>query len=105
MVCAAKGIIQVASSRAFSQEKLDQMVALGAQLALVPHDGGGITKRLVLDMIERARTLSREPLTRWTDQLNDEGSIAGPGPHLIDDEALPEQTSAPQLKRCWLPSA
>ena len=78
MVCAAKGYrIQVVSSRAFSQEKLDQMVALGAELSLVPYDGGGITKQLILDMIERARTLSREPRTYWTDQLNNEDSIAG----------------------------
>jgi len=78
MVCAAKGYrIQVVSSRAFSQEKLDQMVALGAELTLVPYDGNGITKQLILDMIETARMLSREPRTYWTDQLNNTDSIFG----------------------------
>jgi len=78
MVCAAKGYrIRVVSSRAFSQEKLDHMVALGAELTLVPYDGGGITKQLILDMIEAARKLSREPGTYWTDQLNNADSIAG----------------------------
>lgn len=53
MVCAAKGYrIHVVSSKAFSQEKLDQMVAFGAKLTLVPYDGQGITKQLILDMIE-----------------------------------------------------
>ncbi|HWR13987.1 MAG TPA: cysteine synthase family protein [Terriglobales bacterium] len=78
MVCAAKGYkIHVVSSRAFSQEKLDQMVALGAKLTLVPYDGGGITKQLILQMIEEARRLSREPHTYWADQLNNADSIAG----------------------------
>jgi cysteine synthase A len=78
MVCAAKGYrMSVVSSHAFSQEKLDQMVALGAELTLVPYDGGGITKELILSMIDTARTLSEQPNTYWTDQLNNEDSIAG----------------------------
>ena len=78
MVCAAKGYrMKVVSSRAFSKEKLDQMVALGAELTLAPYDGGGITKKVILDMIECARTLTREPHTYWTDQLNNQDSIAG----------------------------
>src|SRR6185295_3585416 len=35
------------------------------------------TKKLVLDMIEAARVLSRAPHTYWTDQLNNHDSIAG----------------------------
>ena len=78
MVCAAKGYrMHVVSSRAFSQEKLDQMVAFGAELTLVPYDGGGITKQLILSMIDAARELSRRPGTYWTDQLNNQDSIAG----------------------------
>jgi cysteine synthase len=78
MVCAAKGHkIHVVSSKAFSQEKLDQMVAFGAQLTLVPYDGRGITKQLILDMIEAARKIAAQPNTYWTDQLNNRDSIAG----------------------------
>lgn len=77
LVCAAKGYpIHVVSSQAFSQDKLDHMVAYGAQLTLVPYDGGHITKRLILDMIEAARKLSLQPHTYWTDQLNNRDSIA-----------------------------
>lgn len=78
LVCAAKGYrIRIVTSDAFSPEKLDQMTALGAELTLVPSEGGLTTKKLILDMIETARGLSQEPQTYWTDQLNNHDSIAG----------------------------
>jgi cysteine synthase A len=78
LVCAAKGHrIKIVTSDAFSREKLDQMAALGAELTLVPSEGGLTTRKLILDMIETARVLSREPNTYWTDQLNNHDSIAG----------------------------
>jgi cysteine synthase len=78
LVCAAKGYrIKIVTSDAFSQEKRDHMAALGAELTLVPSEGGLTTKKLILDMIEVARELSREPDTYWTDQLNNHDSIAG----------------------------
>ena len=78
LVCAAKGYrIRIVSSEAFSREKLDHMAALGAELTLVPSEGALTTKKLILDMIEVARGLSREPHTYWTDQLNNQDSLAG----------------------------
>jgi cysteine synthase A len=78
LVCAAKGYrIRIVSSDAFSREKLDHMAALGAELTLVPSEGGLTTKKLILDMIETARKLSQESHTYWTDQLNNHDSIAG----------------------------
>ena len=78
LVCAAKGYpIHIVSSDAFSREKLDQMRALGAELTLVPSEGGLTTRKLILDMIEEARRLSAEPHTYWTDQLNNRDSIGG----------------------------
>src|SRR5260370_4879482 len=78
LVCAAKGYrIRIVTSDAFSQEKRDHMVALGAELTLVPSEGGLTTRKLILDMIEVARGLSQEPHTFWTDQLNNRDSIAG----------------------------
>jgi len=53
------------------------MAALGAELTLVPSEGGRTTKKLILEMIEAARRLSREPHTFWTDQLNNHDAIAG----------------------------
>jgi cysteine synthase A len=78
LVCGVRGYrIRIVTSDAFSREKLDQMAALGAELVLVPSEGGLTTKQLILDMIEAARVLSREPHTYWTDQLNNHDSIAG----------------------------
>lgn len=78
LVCAAKGYrIHIVSSDAFSQDKLDHMAALGSRLTLVPSEGGRTTKQLILNMIETARGLSREPHTYWTDQLNNHDSIVG----------------------------
>ena len=78
LVCAAKGYrIKIVSSDAFSQEKLDQMAALGAELTLVQSEGGLTTKKLILDMIEVARGLSRQPHVYWTDQLNNRDSVVG----------------------------
>ena len=78
LVCAAKGYpIRIVSSDAFAREKLDQMRAFGADVMIVPSEGGLTTKQLILDMIEAARTLSREPHTYWTDQLNNHDAVAG----------------------------
>jgi cysteine synthase A len=78
LVCAARDYpIHIVTSDAFSREKRDHMAALGARLTLVPSEGGRTTKQLILDMIEAARALSREPRHYWTDQLNNHDSIAG----------------------------
>jgi cysteine synthase len=78
LVCAARGYrIRIVTSEAFSQEKRDHMAALGAELTLVPSEGGLTTKKLILDMIEVARELSRQPHTCWTDQLNNHDAVAG----------------------------
>jgi len=78
LVCAAKGYrIRIVTSDAFSAEKRDHMQALGAELVLVPSEGGLTTKQLILDMIERARALSREPGAYWVDQLSNPDSIEG----------------------------
>lgn len=78
LVAAAKGYpLRIVTSDAFSREKLDHMAALGAELTLVPSEGGLTTKKLILDMIETARTMAQQPRTYWTDQLNNHDSIAG----------------------------
>jgi cysteine synthase len=78
LVCAVKGYrLRIVSSDAFSQEKLDQMAALGAELTIIESEDGRTTKKLILDMIEAARRLSQEPRTHWTDQLNNLDSVAG----------------------------
>jgi cysteine synthase A len=78
LVCAAKGYrLRIVTSTAFSEEKLAQMAAFGAELTLVESDGGLITRRLIQDMIAAAKEMSAAPGTFWTDQLNNADSIAG----------------------------
>src|SRR5512146_1978881 len=78
LVCAARGYrIRIVTSDAFSREKLDHMAALGAELTLVPSEGGLTTKKLIIDMVEAAREMSRQPHTCWTDQLNNHDAVAG----------------------------
>jgi cysteine synthase A len=78
LVCAAKGYrARIVTSDAFSREKLTQMAAYGAELVLVPSEGGLTTKKLILDMIEKARELSGEPNTFWTNQLENADTISG----------------------------
>lgn len=78
LVCAAKGYrLRIVTSDAFSQEKRDHMAALGAELTLVPCEGGLTTKQLILDMIETARGMSQEPHSYWVNQLENHDSIAG----------------------------
>ncbi len=71
MVCAMKGYrAHFVSSDAFSQEKLQTMRAFGAQLDIIPSGDGRITAKLINTLIDRARELSKQPNTYWTDQFN-----------------------------------
>jgi cysteine synthase A len=77
-ICAAKGYpLKIVTSDAFSKDKMNQMTAFGAELTMVPSEGGLTTKKLILDMIEAARQLSIKPNTYWTNQLYNADSITG----------------------------
>ena len=79
-VCAAKGYrLRVVSSDAYASEKLATMEALGAELTVVPSDGGKVTPELVARVIGKAREYADEPDTYWTDQLNNPDSLVGYG--------------------------
>jgi cysteine synthase A len=78
LVAVAKGYrITLVTSTAFSEEKLTQMAALGAELVLVESEGGKFTRKLFLEMIATAKELGRRPGHYWTDQLSNSDSIAG----------------------------
>ena len=48
LVCAVKGYrIKIVTSEAFSAEKRAHMAALGAELTLVPSEGGRTTRKLI----------------------------------------------------------
>src|SRR5580698_10678864 len=71
MVCATKGYqAHFVSSDAFAEEKLQTMRAFGATLEIFPSGDGKITAKLIDSMVARAKELSKEPNTFWTDQFN-----------------------------------
>src|SRR5678815_1860162 len=71
MVCATKGYhAYFVSSDAFAEEKLQTMRAFGAELEIFPSDNRKITAKLIDSMVARAKELSKEPNTFWTDQFN-----------------------------------
>ncbi|HSA93039.1 MAG TPA: cysteine synthase family protein [Terriglobales bacterium] len=77
LVCAVKGYpLHVVSSDAFSKEKLDHMRILGAQLQIIPSEGGGMTEKLTRDMIEAARIIREKTGGFWTDQLKNTDQLA-----------------------------
>ena len=77
-VCAAKGYrIRIVFSDAFSQDKGLMMEALGAEVRVVKSGGGGITERVVRQMIAEAKTLGAQPGHWWCDQLNNRDALAG----------------------------
>ncbi len=78
MVCALKGYaFHPLSSDAFSQEKLNTMRAFGADLEIVPSDGGKVTPALFDRFKARIAELMKEPNTFWTDQFNNADALDG----------------------------
>ena len=78
LVCAVKGYrFAPVSSDAFAKEKLDTMRALGADLTVVPSDGGAITPDLFVRMRAEVERLLGEPGTFWTDQFNNQDALRG----------------------------
>ena len=78
MVCAIKGYqFHPLSSDAFSQEKLDTMRAFGAELEVLPSDGGKVTPALFDRFKARIAELMQDPNTFWTDQFNNRDALNG----------------------------
>ena len=78
MVCAMKGYeFHPLSSDAFAPEKLDTMRAFGADLELIPSDGGKVTPALFDRFKARIKELTQDPNTFWTDQFNNADAIDG----------------------------
>jgi cysteine synthase A len=78
MVCAIKGYaFAPLSSDAFAREKIDTMRAFGADVEMVPSDGGAVTPALFDRFRARIVTLQTEPGTFFTDQFNNADALDG----------------------------
>ena len=97
-VCAVKGYaFKVVSSDAFAREKLQTMRAFGADMVIIPSQGGVVTPDLTPRMIEAARELAAEDRTYWTDQLRNADIITG---HQRLGRELLEQVEGPISAFC-----
>ena len=80
LVCRAKGYrAKIVISTCFSEERLQLMRALGAELDVVPavEGPGRVTAQDIHNMVERAAELAREPGTYATDQFNNPYVVPG----------------------------
>jgi cysteine synthase len=80
LVCRAKGYrARIVISECFSEERIQLMRALGAELELIPavEERGRVTAQDIRNMVERAAELAREPGTYATDQFNNPYVIPG----------------------------
>jgi cysteine synthase A len=80
LVCRAKGYrARIVISDCFSEERMQLMRALGAELDVIPavEERGRVTAQDILNMVERASELAREPGTYATDQFNNPYVIPG----------------------------
>jgi cysteine synthase A len=78
MVCAIKGYRFIPlSSDAFAIEKIRTMQAFGAEVEIVPSDGGKVTPALFDRFRERIAVLTAEPNTFWTDQFRNADALDG----------------------------
>ena len=77
-VCAVKGYrFRVVSSDAFAREKLQTMKAFGAELFIVPSEGGKTTPDLVPRMMEKARSLAKSEDCYFTNQIHNSDIVVG----------------------------
>jgi cysteine synthase A len=77
-VCAVKGYrCHLVSSDAFAKEKLETMRAFGAELDIVPSDGGRITPDLFVRMRARTEELAAQSGTFWTNQFHNDDALVG----------------------------
>jgi cysteine synthase A len=78
MICAIKGYPFVPlSSDAFAQEKLDTMRAFGADVEVLPSEGGKVTPGLFDRFKKRIAAMQEEPGTFWTDQFSNADALNG----------------------------
>jgi len=80
LVCRAKGYrARIVISECFSDERLQLMRALGAELEVLPafEARGRVTAQDIRNMVERAAELAAEPNTYATDQFNNPYAIPG----------------------------
>tara|TARA_A200000159_G_scaffold147167_1_gene154022 strand:- start:613 stop:1545 length:933 start_codon:yes stop_codon:yes gene_type:complete len=77
-VCTLKGYrFRLITADVFGKEKIGLMRSLGADVEIIKSENGKITKELINKMINRAKEISKEPNTFFTNQLDNKDVIEG----------------------------
>jgi cysteine synthase A len=77
-VCSVKGYrLKIVTSDAVSEEKRNTMKALGADLTIVPSNGGEVTHELISELMAKAEELGNAPNTYRTNQFYNRHSLKG----------------------------
>ncbi|MFL2597190.1 MAG: PLP-dependent cysteine synthase family protein [Flavobacteriaceae bacterium] len=77
-VCTLKGYrFRLITADVFGKEKIGLMRSLGADVEIIKSENGKITKELISKMINRAKEISKEPNTFFTNQLDNKDVIEG----------------------------
>ena len=77
-VCSLKGYkFRLITADVFGKEKIGLMKSLGADVEIIKSEDGKITKELINKMINRAKEISKEPNTFFTNQLENKDVIKG----------------------------
>jgi cysteine synthase len=76
--------LHIVTSDAFAPEKRQQIEILGARVHVLASEGGRMTEKLTLDMVEAARRLAADTGGYWTDQLRNPDQV--PAYHHLADE-------------------
>ena len=77
-VCTLKGYrFRLITADVFGKEKIGLMRSLGADVEIIKSENGKITKELINKMINRAKEISKETNTFFTNQLDNKDVIEG----------------------------
>jgi Cysteine synthase len=101
LVCRAKGYrARIVIADCFTEERLQLMRALGAELEVIPavEGPGRVTAQDIANMIERAAELANQPSTYATDQFNNPYVV--PGHREMLGREIWEQTSGSVTAFC-----
>jgi len=78
LVCTLKGYrFKLITADVFGKEKIGLMRSLGADVEIIKSENGKISKELINRMINRAKEISKEPNTFFTNQLDNKDVIEG----------------------------
>ena len=77
-LCSVKGYkVKLVTSDAYSLEKRQTMKTFGAEVVIIPSDGGKVTGEMVRRVMAKAKELAKEPNTYFANQMENKYALMG----------------------------